>query len=92
MVEADGSLIHDESTATYDGKDNPVTSNNGVADRAALRRINATTTQTIYKKCGKRTTTLTLTVSADGKTETTTVKGVDAAGQTVNTMLVFDTQ
>jgi len=36
MVEADGSLIPYESTATYDGKDNPVTGNNTVADMAAL--------------------------------------------------------
>ena len=70
IVQADGSLIHDEYAAKYDGKDNPVTGNNMIVDMAAPRRINATTTQTSYRTCWKMAT-LTLTVSADGKRETT---------------------
>ena len=58
----------------------------------ARTRINATTIQTISKKGGKVTTTQTSAVSADGKTRTVTTKGVNAAGQTVNNVAVYDRQ
>jgi hypothetical protein len=91
-VQADGSIGHWEYTGNYDGKDIPMTGNNPNADMVARTRINATTIQMINKKGGKVTTTQTSVVSADGKTRTVTTKGVNAAGQTVHNVGVYDRQ
>lgn len=89
---ADGTKRHWMFTANYDGKDSPVTGNNPDADMVARTRTNATTVQTIAKKGGKVTTTQTSEVSADGKTRTVTTKGVNAAGQAVNNVAVYERQ
>ena len=89
---ADGTTRHWEFTANYDGKDSPVTGNNPDADTVARTRINATTVQTISKKGGNVTTTQTSAVSSDGKTRTVTTKGVNASGQQVNNVAVYDKQ
>ena len=89
---ADGSVRHWEFTANYDSKDSKVTGNNPDADTVARTRIDASTVQTVSKKNGKVTTTQTSTVSADGKTRTVTTKGVNAAGQQVNNVAVYDQQ
>jgi hypothetical protein len=92
QVTADGTTRHWEVTANYDGKDSKVTGNNPDADTIARTRVNANTVQTVSKKGGKVTTTQTSTVSADGKTRTVTTKGVNAAGQTVNNVAVYEKQ
>ena len=89
---ADGTMRHWEFTANYDGKDSPVTGNNPDADMVARTRINANTVATVAKKGGKVTTSQTSAVSADGKTRTVTTKGVNAVGQTVNNVSVYDRQ
>ena len=89
---ADGSVRHYEFTANYDSKDSKVTGNNPDADTVARTRIDASTVQTISKKNGKVTTMQTSTVSADGKTRTVTTKGVNAAGQQVNNVAVYEKQ
>lgn len=89
---ADGTMRHWEFTANYDGKDSPVTGNNPDADMVARTRTDANTVQTISKKSGKVTTTLTSVVSSDGKTRTVTTKGVNASGQQVNNVAVYDKQ
>ena len=58
----------------------------------ARTRTNANTVQTISKKGGKVTTTQTSVVSADGKTRTVTTKGVNASGQQVNNVAVYEKQ
>lgn len=92
QVTADGTTRHWEFTANYDGKDSPITGNNPDADMVARTRVNANTVQTVSKKGGKVTITQTSTVSADGKTRTVTMKGVNAAGQTVNNVVVYEKQ
>ncbi len=89
---ADGATRHWEFTADYDGKDSRVTGNNPDADMVARTRINATTVQTISKKGGKVMTTQTSAVSSDGKTRTVTTKGVNASGQQVNNVAVYEKQ
>lgn len=89
---ADGTMRHYEFTSNYDGKDSPVTGNNPDADMIARTRTNATTVQTIAKKGGKVTTTQTSVVSSDGKTRTVTTKGVNASGQQVNNVAVYEKQ
>ena len=48
--------------------------------------------QTVSKKAGKVTATQQSVVSADGKTRTVTTKGVNATGQPVNNVAVYDKQ
>ena len=91
QVIADGSKRHWEFTANYDGKDSPVTGNPDV-DTVARTRLNPTTVQTIAKKGGKVTTTQTSAVSSDGKTRTVTTKGVNASGQQINNVAVYERQ
>jgi hypothetical protein len=88
----DGSKRQWSVTADYDGKDTPVVGNNPDADTIARTRVNASTVRTVSKKAGKVTTTQTSAVSADGKTRTVTTKGVNAKGQTVNNVAVYDRQ
>jgi hypothetical protein len=89
---ADGTARHWEFTANYDGKDSPVTGNNPDADMVARTRLDANTVQTVAKKGGKVTTTQTSAVSSDGKTRTVTTKGVNASGQQVNNVAVYEKQ
>ena len=88
----DGSKRQWSVTADYDGKDTPVVGNNPDADTIARTRVNASTVRTVSKKAGKVTTTQTSAVSADGKTRTVTTKGVNAKGQTVNNVAIYDRQ
>ena len=83
---------HWEFTADYDGKDSPVTGNSPDSDTVARTRLNATTVQTVSKKGGKVTVTQTSAVSSDGKTRTVTTKGVNASGQEVNNVAVYEKQ
>jgi hypothetical protein len=89
---ADGTARHWEFTANYDGKDVPVVGNNPDADTVARTRVDANTVQTVSKKAGKVVATQQSTVSADGKTRTVTTKGVNAAGQQVNNVAVYERQ
>jgi hypothetical protein len=91
-VGADGTVRHWEYTANYDGKDNPITGNSQNGDSAAVTRVDANTTRTVYKKGGKVTVTNTSVVSGDGKTRTNTSKGTNALGQTVDNLQVYDKQ
>jgi flagellin-like hook-associated protein FlgL len=92
QVAGDGTARHWEFTANYDGKDSPVTGNNPDADMVARTRTNANTVQTISKKGGKVTTTQASVVSTDGKTRTVTTTGVNANGQQVNNVAVYEKQ
>ncbi len=89
---ADGTKRHWEFTANYDGKDVAVTGNNPDSDMVARTRIDANTVQTVSKKGGKVMATQTSAVSSDGKTRTVTTKGVNASGQQVNNVAVYERQ
>ena len=91
QVPADGPAIHYAYTANYDGKDVPVVGNPN-ADTSARTRVNATTTKLVNKKGGKILSTVTLVVSADGKTLTITTAGKDAKGQNADSVAVYDKQ
>ena len=88
----DGTRRQYNFTANYDGKDTPVIGNNPDADTVARTRINASTVQTIAKKAGQVTTTQTSEVSSDGKTRTVTTKGVNAKGQQINNVAIYERQ
>jgi hypothetical protein len=89
---SDGTKRHYTFTSSYDGKDVPVVGDNPDADTVARTRINASTVQTIAKKAGKVTTTQTSVVSSDGKTRTVTTKGVNAKGQKMSNVAVYERQ
>jgi hypothetical protein len=69
-----------------------VTGNNPNADTVAVKRINATTLESVNKKGGKVTTTQRNVVAADGKTRTVTTTGMDGQGRRVTNVAVFEKQ
>jgi hypothetical protein len=89
---ADGTVAHWGFTANFDGKDNPITGNSPYGDSVASTRIDANTTQNIYKKGGTVTVTQKHVVSSDGKTDTITNTGRDAKGTIVSSERVYDKQ
>lgn len=89
---ADGTARHWEFANSYDGKDVPIAGNNPDADTVARTRISANVVETISRKAGNVVTTQQSTVSADGKTRTVTTKGVNAAGQKINNVAVYERQ
>jgi hypothetical protein len=88
---AQGSSIHVEYTAKYDGKDNPATGSPEY-NSIALKRIDAHTIESTTKKDGTVMVTMRTVISQDGKTRTVTFKGKNAAGQDVNHVIVYDKQ
>ena len=92
LAGADGTAYHWTFTAKFDGKDNPVTGNSPFGDTVALTRVDSHTTRSIVKQGGKEVATQTTTVSADGKTRTTTTKGTDAKGQSIDAMSFYEKQ
>ncbi len=91
-VAADGATQHWTYTGGYDGTDVPVTGANQYGDMASRKRINATTTETTFKRAGKVSFVNTVVVSADNKLLTVTSKGTDAQGRAASNVLVYDRQ
>ena len=88
---ADGSELHVQYDAKFDGKDYPVTGL-AYADTVSVKRIGADTIESTMKKGGQVPMTVTSKVSKDGKTRTSTFKGKDAQGHDVNNVVVSDKQ
>ena len=91
-VRSDGSKQEVSFNGTPDGKDYPYTSNPPFyADTVSVRRSgNGFIGQS--KKAGKVLFTTTDSFSADGKTMTLTTKGTTAAGESVNSVRVYEKQ
>jgi YD repeat-containing protein len=83
---------HYEYSGKYDGKDNPATGDSPYGDTVALTHVDGKTTRQTWKQSGKVTVTVTIVVSADGKTRTAAVKGKDAKGQSVDTLSFYERQ
>jgi hypothetical protein len=92
LVAADGTAYHWTFTAKYDGKDNPVTGKTPFGDSVALTRVSPNTVKIVAKQGGKELVTQTIVIAADGKTRTTTTKGVDLKGQPVEGMSFYERQ
>src|ERR1700692_3572611 len=75
-VGSDGKPSHNEWTGKFDGKDYAVTGDSN-DDMRSYKRINANTLALTNKKDGKVTLSGRIVVSADGKTRTVTISGVD---------------
>jgi hypothetical protein len=76
---------------SYDGKSYPIT---GVPsyDASSYKIVNDTTVELTRTKAGKVVQTGTRVLSGDGKTVTFTMTGVNANGQQVNDVIVYDKQ
>jgi hypothetical protein len=90
-VNGDGSALHVQYDAKFDGKDYPVT---GIpyADTVSVKRAGADTIVSTMKKGSQVVMTVTSVVSKDGKTRTSTFKGKDGAGNDVLNVVVSDKQ
>jgi hypothetical protein len=87
----DGKVVTSSFSGAYDGKQYPVTGS-PTADAVVLRRIDALTTERVNMKGGKVVTTERRVVAGDGKSYTTTVKGINANGDPIDNIMVFDRQ
>ena len=72
----------------FDGKDHPTA--NVDYDTTAWKRVSANKYEVIRKRAGKVVLTSINVVSQDGKTMTITTKGVNAAGQSISNVRVYD--
>jgi hypothetical protein len=90
-IDAQGKEIHIESTGAWDGKDFPVKGDPG-ADMISLKKVDANTVVVVAKKAGKEAGTVRTTVSKDGKTMTTVVKGKHDKGKEWSYTQVWDKQ
>ena len=88
-IDSTGKPTTAEWIVNYDGKDRPQTGNPD-ADTLSLKRIDPFTTEFTQKKAGKVVITGTRTISRDGKVMTITTKGINARGQTINDVEVFE--
>lgn len=88
-ISADGKPTMTEYTANYDGKDYPAKGNPDW-DAVALRQVDSHTIEFTRKRGGKTVQTATSVVSKDGKTRTITATGVNAQGQKISTVGVYD--
>jgi hypothetical protein len=89
VTPATGAAQHWEMTPNYDGKESPIKGNPS-ADTVSVKRIDALTTESTFKKSGKVTSTNTRSLSADGKVLTVTSKGVTEDGKPRNDVQVFE--
>lgn len=86
---ADGTPLAVTYTGKLDGKDYPSTGSPDW-DMQSLELVNPKTMELTRKKGGKIVQTATNVVSEDGKTRTFTMTGVDAKGEKINSVAVYD--
>ena len=92
-VAADGTPISYGFSATFDGKDNPVSgSMPSGADTISAKRIDANHYVATQKKGGKEVGVSKVTVSKDGKVTTVDVTGTTASGAKEHDVQVYDKQ
>jgi len=80
-----------EWTIVRDGKDRPMAGDADV-DMLSLTRIDAFTSAFTQKRAGRVVSTGTQAISRDGKVMTVTTTGINAKGQSINDVAVFDKQ
>ena len=88
-TDAEGKPTDIQYTANYDGKDYPVTGTPDW-DATALKRIDSYNAEFTRKKAGKVVQTGTNVVSKDGKTRTTTTNGINAKGEKISNIAVYE--
>ncbi len=89
MVHPRGGVTHLEWQGRIDGKDYPLQGIDAFVTYA-YTQVSPGIYETIVKMGGRAAAKSTIAVSADGKTMTTTTKGVDSAGRAVTTVTVYE--
>ena len=92
-IDASGKPINPDMNnlaITFDGKDHPTASID--YDTTAWKRLSSNNYEVIRKRAGKIVLTSTNEISRDGNTMTITTKGVNANGQAVHNVRVYDKQ
>jgi len=90
-VDEQGQPTTREWTIVDDGRDRPITGDPD-ADMLSLTRIDAFTSALTLKRAGRVVITGTQAISRDGKLMTVTMNGVNARGQAIRDVLVFEKQ
>jgi hypothetical protein len=90
-LEDDGRSTTMEWTIVYDGRDRPITGNVD-ADTLSIQRVDAVTTTFTQKRDGRVVIIGTVAISDDGRRMTIASQGVNAKGQPIDDVLVFDKQ
>jgi hypothetical protein len=90
-VDGQGKPTHTEWTGKFDGKDYPVTGD-PTSDTRAIKQVDDHHYDLTVKKGGKATMTGKAVVSADGKSRTVTVSGMDSMGMKTEAVSVYDKQ
>jgi hypothetical protein len=90
-VDGYGQPMTREWTIVRDGRDRPMSGDSDV-DMLSLTRIDAFTSAFTQKRAGRVVSTGTQAISRDGKVMTVTTTGINAKGQTINDVAVFDKQ
>ena len=88
-VNADGTETNISFDAKTDGNDYPL-SGTPNADMVSVKRVDAKTIETTWKKDGKTVMKTHAVVSSDGKTRTVTFNGTDPQGQKVHNVVVSE--
>jgi hypothetical protein len=90
-VEAEGEPTHSVWVGKFDGQDYPLTGD-PTSDMRSYKVIDDRTLELTNKKGGRVSVSARITVSADGKSRTVTVTGVEATGKKVEYTEVYDKQ
>jgi hypothetical protein len=90
-VGIDSKPTHSEWTGKFDGKDYPV-SGDPNSDVRSYTKIDDRTLGLNVRKGGNDTLSGRIQISADGKTRTVTVSGVDSNGKKFHSVAVYDKQ
>lgn len=91
QVDGDGKLITAEWTIVDDGRERPIAGDVD-ADLLSVRRIDRYLTAFTKKRAGSVVVTGTCAISRDGTVMTVTSTGINAKGQTIKDVVVFDKQ
>jgi hypothetical protein len=90
-VDAAGNSSTTVNPHIYDGQTHPLTGNPN-ADARNYTRVDANTVISASMKSGKLLQVTIIVLSQDGRTIATTGRGIDARGQQVNSVAVYDKQ
>jgi hypothetical protein len=90
-IDADGKPTHSELEAKYDGKFYAFKGNPD-SDMLAYKRVDVNTLHITSQLGGKQNVTGMIVISKDGKTRTLTQVGINAKGQKINNVVVYDRQ
>ena len=91
MVYLRGGVTHLEWQGRIDGKDYPLQGIDAFVTYA-YNPVSPGVYETIVKMGGRVAAKSTVSVSPEGKTMTTTTKGVDSSGKAVTTITVYERQ